>query len=588
MTDDALSRDDIVGLAHAGWRSPSEFCRLFLPDWFPTKMPWFHRGLAALRTGKTDFLLDFGQEQWPEDIQNGTHSAWTVADLIKIVTNFVIELSPAKMKDGVIVEPAVLRPIFVLEHGPDGIITGVHILDPQDNNAFILPRGYSKTTLINAMNLRDIVYKEEKFILYVSETGPHATAQLLTIRNQLEGNVLLRAVFGDLVPARTDSRKWGEVEIEPMNGTRVAAIGSGGQLRGIVKDAIRPSRIVVDDLQNEDTVKSEAQRAKDVTWFARALLPARKLFGEGITKIDVIGTLLHAEALMAVLMADPDWTRVRFGAIDRQNEPLWGFAIDLPKLAKIRAQMERLGQLDAFDFEYMSNLPINDGVQFPLDKIIHINRPDEWFVAKAVVCDPAISENPKADFCTIGVIGIGKFGKIHVVDFHGEVGMEFDAQAEKFFEFHFAHCLSLPPEDVKHGVEAIAYQRALISLIASKQHEKSKTWGQRAFFEVIPILHGKTGKNIRVQGLLSPRVKAGHVSHERAFGILEGQMRDWGQRDAKKDGPDMVAMGIQLLDPYAPLNSSTEDEDGEAVNTVMQKLPPLEQVFKGRSYRHSP
>lgn len=588
MPTEPLTKEQCIVLADAGWRSPSEYCRLFLPEWFPTKMPWFHRGLAALRTGKTEFLLDFGEEKWPEDVQNGTVSHWTVRDVVKIVTNFVIVEVPAKFKDGELIEPEVLRPIFVLAYDPEGTITGIHILDPQDNNAFICPRGFSKTTLINAMNLRDVCYKEEKFILYVSETGPHATAQLLTLRSQLENNELLRAVFGDLVPARTDSRKWGENEMEPTNGTRVAAIGSGGQLRGIVKDAVRPSRITIDDFQNEDGCKSPIQRAKDVNWLARTLLPARKLFGEGRTKVDMIGTLLHAEAVMAILMSDPDWTRVRFGAIDRQNEPLWAYAVDLEKLAKIRAQMERLGQLEAFDFEYMSSLPINDGVVFPVDKIVHINRPDEWFVAKAVVCDPAISDNPKADFCTLAVVGIGKFGKIHVVDFHGELGMEFDAQAEKFFEFHFAHCLTLPPDQVKHGIEAVAYQRALISLVSSKQHEKSKTWGQRAFFEVIPILHGKTGKNIRVQGLLSPRVKAGHVSHERMFGVLEGQMRDWGQRDAKKDGPDVIAMGISLLDPYASLNASEEDEDGNAVFAVGAKLPPLKQALGGRSFRHAP
>lgn len=587
-----LTKAECVALATACDRSPSEFCRVFLPEWFPSKMPWFHRGLAALRTGKLDFLLDFGDEWWPEDLVSSVPSQWTTHDLVKIVTNFVIETKPALRREGVIVEPAELFPLFALELAPDGTILGISFTDPKYNNAFILPRGFSKTTLINAMNLSDVLYQREKFILYVSETGPHAVAQLLTLRNQFENNSLLRLVFGDLVPTRSETKKWGENEIEPLNGMRVAAIGSGGQLRGVVKDAVRPTRIVVDDLQTDEGCKSPTQRLNDVTWFVRVLLPARKMFGPDRTKIDMIGTLLHAEALLAILMTDPDWTRVRFGALDRQGEPLWAHAVDYTKLAELRAQAERFGQLDAFDFEYMSNVPMNDGVAFPVDKITYINRPDDWFVGKAVVCDPAISDNPKADFCSIGVVGIGKYGKIHLVDLHAQVGMEFDDQAEKFFEFHFAHCLSLPPENVKHGVEAIAYQRALVSLIASKQHEKSKTWGPRAFFEVTPIMHGKKSKNLRVQGLLSPRVKAGHVSFDHHFTIMEGQMRDW--PNGKKDAPDMLAMGIMLLDPFAALNSVVEGDpdDPEAVNEnyaySTPSLPPLYKVLHGKTWRHAP
>lgn len=547
--------------------------------------------MAALRTGQTAFLLDFGDEWWPEDVVRGTPSQWTTADLTKIMTNFVIEVKPAIMRDGKVVEPAILEPVFNLELSPMGEILSISIRDPKDNNAFICPRGFSKTTLSNAMNLRDAAYKEEPFILYVSETGPHAVAQLLTIRGQLENNELLRYDFGNQVPDRSNSRKWGENEIELLNGCRIAAIGSGGQLRGIVKDAQRPSRIVVDDLQNEESVKTEAQRLKDVTWFARALLPARKVFGEGVTKVDVIGTLLHPEALMPVLMVDPDWNRVRFGALDRQGDPLWAYAVDHAKLAKIRAQMERLGQLDAFDYEYMSAIPNDGAVGFPVDKInFNIIRPEGWFVGKAVVCDPAISDNLKADFCCLTVLGIGKFGKIDVLDFHGEQGMEFDNQAEKFFEFHFAHCMDLPPDCVKHGVEAVAYQRALMSLILSKQHEKSKTWGQRAFFEIIPIMHGKKNKVVRVDGLLKPRVKPGHISFARHFPVLEGQLRDWPH--GKKDGPDVVAMGIQLLDPFAALNANPGDEaDPEASAQFAAQTPPLSplaQVLKGREWRHAP
>jgi hypothetical protein len=566
-----LTPEEVAATAAAGWRSPAEFCRIFLPTWFKTKMPWVHRGLLALRTGQPEFLLDFGEEWWPRDKRVGKPSHWTVDDLIKIVTNFVIEVKPPVRKDGVVIQPAVLEPIFTLDMDADGHIVGIRITRQKDNEAFILPRGYSKTTLINAMNLRGLVYKEDRFILYVSETATHADNQVMTVRRQLEQNQLLRLVFGDLVPDRTSSNKWTDSEIELTNGCRLSSVGTGGQVRGTSKDATRPTRIVVDDFQDAETIrKSETQREKDLRWFLQVLMPARMLLGDAedgdeITKMDVVGTMPHKQAVIALLMQDPDWMPVRFGAFDRQNQLLWEWAIDADKLTKLRGQYERMGQLDVFDLEYMSNLPDDDGVAFPTDKIIYINRPSEWFIAKCVVADPAISENPKADYFALGALGMGKFGDIHLIDCRLEVGVDFDDQSEWFFDMHFAHCLDLPPDQVKHGVESIAYQRALKSSIESKQHAKSKTWGPRAYFEVTPITHGRHdgSKIMRVQGLLAPRVKSGHVSFERQFGTLKSQLDEW--PNGKKDGPDMLAMGIGLLDPYSSAMANVANDQGEPV-----------------------
>lgn len=581
----SLTEEQKREIAEAGWRSPVEFCRIILPNWFPTKMPWVHRGLAALRIGRADFLLDFGKEVWQEDIEAGTQSEWTVQDFEKLIANFVTVTKEAVYKDGRMIEPEVTKPMFLVARDSSGYPTGCWIADPKDDNAFIIPRGFSKTTLINALNLRDAVYDEEDFILYVSETKPHASNQVATIRTQLEENELLIAVYGDKKPNRQASEKWTDSFLELLgpidpatgmnkNGCKIAALGSGGQVRGISKDATRPSRIIVDDFQSSESMKSPTQVAADIQWYTAVLRPARKIFGKGQTKMDVIGTLLGPQAIMALLMQDPDYNRVRFGALDRQGDPLWAYAVDHAKLTKLRAEAERMGNLDSFDFEYMSTIPINDGVAFPLDKIVYVNRPAEWFVAKAIVCDPAISENPKADFCAIGALGMGKYGDIHLIDFHGEVGMGAQEQADKFFDFHFAHCLDLDPDCVKHGIEAVAYQRALISLITSQQHERSKTWGQRAYFEITPILHGRHegSKIMRVQGLLSPRVKSGHFSMERPFQTLLGQLRDW--PNGKKDAPDMCAMGIQLLDPYSSQLASNENEEGEPILPTT-KLPKL-------------
>ncbi len=586
-----LTEEEVTALRVKCLRSPVEFCRIFLPGWFKSKMPWVHRGLLALRAQRCDFLLDFGDERWPNDVRMSRTSAWTPDDLVKLVTNFVIETRPAVMKEGVVIQPAVVEPVFELSWDAAGTITDIRIARQRDNEAFILPRGFSKTTLINAMNLRDLAYAAEKFILFVSETAGHANNQLMTVRRQFEENTLLRLVFGDLVPDRNSSKKWKDDEIELLNDTRMEAIGTGGQVRGKSKDAQRPTRIVVDDFQDAETIrKSDTQREKDLRWFLQVLLPARDLLGPEDeaepTRMDVVGTMPHPEAVIALLMSDVDWMPVRFGAWDRQGGLLWEWAMDAGKLAKLRATYERMGQLDVFELEYNSRALGDTGAAFPVDRIVYVLRPSEWFVAKCVMCDPAISENPDADFFALAAIGMGKHGDINVIDMMLEVGVPFDEQAERYFDFHFAHMLDLDPLYWKHGVESVAYQRALKSHIETKMHEKSKTWGQRAYFEITPVLHAKKdgSKIARVNGFLSPRVKAGKVSLARPMPSLIGQLQDW--PNGKKDGPDCLAMGIQLLDPYAWLASNVANDDEEPVSALhAQTAGPL---LKGRQWRKAP
>lgn len=548
-----LSPEDAVALAEKCWRSPAEFARTFLGQWFPSQMPWIHRGIAALRTRQVDFLLDFGEEWWPEDYAKGQPSYWTQEQLVKIVANFVYPADPNKPNDD-------LQPIFELDFGPGGDIVGIRILSPVDNNAFALPRGFSKTTLENMMNLRDVCYREAEFILYVSEAAAHAERQVITIRRQLEQNTLLRAVFGDLVPGKQSSLKWTDGLIETTNGQRIGGIGSGGQVRGMSLDAVRPRRIVIDDFQDREGVKVEAQREKDMSWFIGTLMPSRQIFGANPSRVDFIGTILHKDAVLSRLRNDPDWHVVVFGALDRQQDPTWEYAIDKDKLAKLRNSFLIQGKLEEFELEYMSNSIDDRTAAFPLEKLTKIRREEDWYVAKALIHDPAISEDRRADPCAIVCVGIGPHGRIHIQDCHLQVGMEIDKQIDRLFEMYFAHMAHLPPELRKVGIEAVAFQRSLISAVTTQQHERSRTWGDKAFFEVIPILHGRgAGKVLRVEGLLKARFRAGHVSSEFIFSDLEAQLSDW--PNGKKDGPDAIAMGIQLLDPYAPLNAGVEVQE---------------------------
>jgi len=170
--------------------------------------------------------------------------------------------------------------------------------------------------------------------------------------------------------------------------------------------------------------------------------------------------------------------------------------------------------------------------------------------------DPAISQEMNADFVAYAVVGMEENGLIHILDFFMERGMTPRAQIDKFFE------LKVKWECNLAGIEAVAYQKALIHLVREEMFRKAKWYGDLAYFEVQPIIHNNEKDKItRVQGVLAPRYAAGYITHQRRFPDLEAQLQDWPY--GKLDGPDAVAMAITLLDPHA----------GAALGDIFGTLP---------------
>lgn len=559
-----LTDEQRLQIVELGLSDPAYFCRTFFPNWFYLPMPWVHRGMLAILTRQTDWLLNFGEETWP-----GGQGVWDERQLDKIVRHFVWRPEPDDPKSPVV-------PLFELERDSAGAIVALH-LRVSNRMLFILPRGVSKTTLLNAVNIRDIVYHNINFMVYLSETATHAELQLENVKRELEGNVLLRAVYGNKVPERSDEESWTNGWIETTDGVAVAAKGRGGQVRGMNHRAKRPERIIFDDVEDKESVKTDDQRDKAATWLKSDVEPALPQIGEDRGELIGLGTIIHYDALLVKLSKDPEWIVVRFGAKDADGDMLWNHYMTEKKYAAKRASFTRLGKLAEFGMEFDSTTRLDETEAKFKSAITYVVRTREELVGVALVCDPAISENMGADYCSFGVTGMTEKGVIHILDFYADIGMSPRAQIDKFFELHFRW------SPTQHGVEAVAYQKALIHLLREEMFRKAKTFGTKAYFEIQPILHGKTAKVQRVEGILAPRYSAGYVTHQRRFPLLEEQLFDW--PNGKKDGPDVIAMGVSLLDPYAQF-AIEGDEDGSD-KLAKDQYQPLEEELSG-NWRTAP
>lgn len=526
-----ITKDEIKQIAARGYEDPVFFCRYFLPHLFSRPVPWVHRGIMSILTKQTGFLHTYGE-------------------LDKIFSNFVRQEVPGDPKSPLV-------SIFHMEDdGTISLTLGAYTM-------LMLPRGYSKTTLAAvAMDLWDISYLVSPFAVIVSETSAHAKRTIGSTRRELESNDRHQAIFGTLQPDMKDPEKWSEEFFETTTGIARAALGRGGQIRGMHHRNQRPVKIICDDLEDKESVSTDAQLLKAREWAYGDLMPALPKMDPN-AGIVAMGTLLHREALLMQWSKDPEWTVIRFGAYDRQGDLLWPDNMDEAKLEATKVSMATAGMLHVYYMEYFNEAVAPELQRFKPEFIRHGSVDN--LTHTAVYVDPAISEKPGADETAIYVAGINDKGTIAVLDEISGRGMSPRDTIDGYFK------LSKRWNCDQHGVESIAYQAALIHLM------REEMFRRKHYFEITPVTH-KVKKAERILGILQPRYANGYVVHTRSFPKLEAQLLDFGGGRGHDDHPDALAGCIALLDPYAAQAAGDQDL-GE------DEYPPLDEVFGGTAWR---
>ena len=545
----SLSKEEIGHLWERGYQNPLFFLKEYLTEWFPSHVPWVHRGIIAILTRKPDFLLEFEYDE------NG-ECTYGQTELSKILRHFRWNDPNTKEEHFV----------FSLVEGDDGQPSIEMVINR--NTLIMMPRGFSKTTLTMGCEIWGIIYKMTDFDLIVSSTAGHSTNFLSSIATQLNSNEKIKAVYGEFKPPQRAGYTWSEAEghIQTLNGIDIMAKGAGSQIRGSNINGKRPKRILVDDLESKDTVNTSEQRQKLKSWYYSDLRYALPRIDKEAYMI-VLATLLHPEAIVKVLMEDGSYNVVVFGAIDPDGDALWPAAMTLDEIQTERSTMARIGLLGEFYRELMNEIRSDTQTKFLPEYIREEFHGPEEAVQMAIALDPAISEERRADFACIAVLGMLPGGRIHLYDVWMKRGATPREKINKFFEMKVQWKLGA---DAKHGVEAIAYQAALVHLMQEEMFRKTKEFGMPVYFEVIKLTHSKK-KTERIEGYLHPRYSSGYITHQRVFPEYNSQLLDW--PNGKKDGPDAVSMGVQLLDGVAWTAGDSEDASPDAAADVYEPLP---------------
>ena len=521
------------------YHDPVMAAKLFVPHWFPSKakeggsrnpeVSALHRGMMAILLRKCNFLLNYGDLEWIEENFTYTDGDGNIRKIFDLT-------SPEA--------PSMELGQFTL---------------------IMLPRGFAKTTVNNFVNLFNIIFQEVEFSAYVGETSTHADQQVANIKNEIETNHKIKEFFGTLKPDQRGTQKWTESFFETRSGMAMIARGSGTQIRGMLHKGRRPKRFLLDDLETKESVKTEQQRQDKKEWYYGDVEPALDELDEE-SSITATGTLLHEDALLSNLMLDPRWTVIKFGALDKNENPIW-HRKGKEWFERKKAAFARNQVLHIFYLEYMNEIRAPEHQDFEPRMINVIPRPMGEMVARAIAIDPAISDADNADFCGLGVMGMTDKGFLHIFECFLQRGMSPREQVDKYFEF--AKGYECNPD--MHGVESIAYQAALIHLL--REEMARQNW----FFTPQKITHKdlsheQRNKTARIRGILQPRYANGYLTHQMHFPTYEGQLLDFPR--GKKDGPDVISMCVTLLDPVAGVAASEED-------SFEDQYESLEEFFGG-------
>jgi phage terminase large subunit-like protein len=234
--------------------------------------------------------------------------------------------------------------------------------------------------------------KKRTDICIISASETLAVDWLRKIKYEIECNQKINDTWEDM---RSD--KWSENHIILKNGVNIRARGAGGQIRGF-----RPDILICDDLENDESVRSEEQRNQLRDWLFKACLNTLIPGGQFI----LIGTIIHPLSVLADLLSkDNGWEKRKYQAyidgIQEEGHELWKV---LWTHERLQARKREIGSF-AFSSEFM-NSPVNDETAPIKENQIRYwsELPKQYSCVIAV--DPAYSEDETADYKVASLVAI--------------------------------------------------------------------------------------------------------------------------------------------------------------------------------------
>lgn len=262
-------------------------------------------------------------------------------------------------------------------------------------------RKAAKSTIAEEALILGAALCEFKNALIIGASYDRACERLESVKHELETNEDLQEAFGVLQGTVT----WTTDKIVLSNGVVIQAKGAGQSLRGVKHHAQPPDYVVIDDLEDEESVRTPAARHDMLRWLYKTLIAA--LVKEA--RVRFIGNRLDPEAVIVKVANDKEWKHLRFPIIYKDLESgeeraTWSEAWPLEWCYAKRTELQRLGLFEDWNQEYMCEADTPEARIFRPEHFTNIVKPRTrvWEATWAMV-DPARSVGKRSATTAIPV-----------------------------------------------------------------------------------------------------------------------------------------------------------------------------------------
>lgn len=420
--------------------------------------------------------------------------------------------------------------------------------------ALAAPRGEAKSTIVSLIfAIWCQVYNKKHYICLVMDSFDQVATMLEAIKAELETNPRLKM---DFPKATGQGRLWQQGVIVTSNEVKIQAFGSGKRMRGLRHGPYRPDLVIGDDLENDENVRKPEQRDKLESWLKKTVLQLGA--ADGSMDVVVIGTVLHYDSLLARLLQNPLWERMKFQAVLQwpDNMHLWeqfegillaeGEDTALAFYAKHKRAMDAGAKVSwaaarplvslmiirardghsAFDSEYQNDPVSGEDAPFAHCIQFWVNRLYEWVFYGA--CDPSLGKHGSGRDPSALLVG----------GFNHETGILdcVEAQIKKRVPDRIIEdIIALQAEYgcLLWGIEAVQFQEFLRTELI-----------KRSAIRGIPVparpLMPNSDKVLRIESL-QPHVANGLIRLHPSQTTLLSQLKHFPKAD-HDDGPDALHM----------------------------------------------
>lgn len=453
------------------------------------------------------------------------------------------------------------------------------------------PRGSAKSTLLSFLKLTHrIAFKQKRFIVIVQNTYRKAVGTLENIKDEVRWNESFARDFG--ITLEKDAE--GDTIFRSRDGFRTRVLCKGveqiGSIRGEKFGAFRPDYILGDDMEDDEMVKSSERRQSLRELFDNALIPAGDIKE---LDVDIIGTILHDDSLMAALVSRTEYTEYRklffkarfVNTVTGLRESLWPerwTVADLDEMEKLKPEAfakemqgdPSSGSLETIRREDFRQWRIEEGcaVLYGADgEVVSRWRLNECRAGVGI--DLAWEDKKASDFTAVVPGLITPANDLLVDDYICKKGMRPDEFENIIFDLDARYSL-LTGKRVCFGFEKAKLEKVMKWFLTEAMKRRAKYLWFR------DISWGTQDKVERIMFRVANRYAQHSIYHKKNMGDLENQLIRL-RSTAHDDIVDGLGMLPEIL-AFAPVR-----EKEKPAQDIFRFLQKQTAAYRGRSLRTS-